>query len=682
MKKITFSLLIVMLFTLLCGSAFAGWSTQVSTTAQKLNAIYLIDNAKAVAVGDNGAAIKTTDGKTWVTSPSGLTANCNDVFFPSLSEGYILANGGNLVKSTDTALTFSSVALPGVGTANLLKGSSYSTTRIIAASNGDAAGLVFLSSDSGANWTPLTPTNLDPQGVYLSMDDGGAFKKWVWGKYYAGGDKDKYAILQLNDDNTLTQKYIGTLAIKDIIFADKNTGYAVGQSGLILKTENGGTTWAVIPPFVDGMGTLNAVYFITTNFGWVVGDGGMVSLTDDGGANWQTYTALLNNINDVFVRADIVGSTVQAYAYLAGNAGSIYNLTGPSITAVTPAIVPSNGISTIEVTGTGFLSGAVATFDSPSDIRVLGTNVLSDTSLTVDLLVGKGAASTLRDLQIVNMDGTTSTEAGVITIFSTGEAQFSTHTWFDSSNLYYPATIERLTISQTPRISFEVTCVASPAAVSNSLKLRLVRKFNGVYHNINPTTFTATKRGSGTDSTFECVATFTLPSEMYGASGEVLVGIENDTKTSIGYKTFDIYVGSTNPTSEVQKIPGSTTEYGGFAVSPPHVPYDPHGAGHPVVIQLPAGRSVDAIDLVGMSTSGQVSLKETQTKGSGAAGSHTFASRSVVNSATGAITTKLATSIKLSNPQAGMMMLYVTDHATGKVIAKNMISILDARNYR
>jgi photosystem II stability/assembly factor-like uncharacterized protein len=73
-------------------------------------------------------------------------------------------------------------------------------------------------------------------------------------------------------------------------FITPSTGWAVGACGSIIKTTDGGTTWAC-----QRSGTrqaLRALSFVDDTFGAVAGDSGMVLLTTDGGANWVRQPAI------------------------------------------------------------------------------------------------------------------------------------------------------------------------------------------------------------------------------------------------------------------------------------------------------------------------------------------------------------------------------------------------------
>ena len=79
--------------------------------------------------------------------------------------------------------------------------------------------------------------------------------------------------------------------MRDVYFVDDNTGWAVGSSGRILNTVDGGQIWSVTETQISF--TLYGVVFANPDTGWVFGSGGGIFRTTDGGGNWirmQTST--------------------------------------------------------------------------------------------------------------------------------------------------------------------------------------------------------------------------------------------------------------------------------------------------------------------------------------------------------------------------------------------------------
>ena len=82
-------------------------------------------------------------------------------------------------------------------------------------------------------------------------------------------------------------------ALQRIVFVDENHGWIGGQ-GVLLRTENGGKSWQVIregdlQPSRSGArsyGSIRAIHFIDPKQGWVGVDRGQILRTTDGGKTW------------------------------------------------------------------------------------------------------------------------------------------------------------------------------------------------------------------------------------------------------------------------------------------------------------------------------------------------------------------------------------------------------------
>ncbi len=88
--------------------------------------------------------------------------------------------------------------------------------------------------------------------------------------------------------------YLGdsSLPLRDVYFVNEYTGWAVGGSffgspapSLIIKTTDGGTTWAT--QYSAPAGQFQAVTFYNATLGWAAGDG-LILNTVNGGQNWTS----------------------------------------------------------------------------------------------------------------------------------------------------------------------------------------------------------------------------------------------------------------------------------------------------------------------------------------------------------------------------------------------------------
>lgn len=147
-------------------------------------------------------------------------------------------------------------------------------------------GLVWLKQESGLEQVKIAgiPYPIDLNKVYFTDKDNG----------WAVGDLGTIIHTE-NGGLTWEKQSSGTTEILwGIHCVDRNNCCAVGSRGTILHTSNGGRKW--LGAFggwkqqESGTGaTLNGVYFVDRNNGWVVGNGG-ISHTSDGGKTWQTQT--------------------------------------------------------------------------------------------------------------------------------------------------------------------------------------------------------------------------------------------------------------------------------------------------------------------------------------------------------------------------------------------------------
>ncbi|HET6370771.1 MAG TPA: hypothetical protein VFG95_06215, partial [Nitrospiria bacterium] len=83
--------------------------------------------------------------------------------------------------------------------------------------------------------------------------------------------------------------------LSGLSFSDADHGWAVGETGIIQATSNGGASW--LPQTSGTTQNLTGVYFLPSSLnGWAVGFGGKIFKTTDGGAHWQPLTSGTQNL--------------------------------------------------------------------------------------------------------------------------------------------------------------------------------------------------------------------------------------------------------------------------------------------------------------------------------------------------------------------------------------------------
>jgi photosystem II stability/assembly factor-like uncharacterized protein len=86
-----------------------------------------------------------------------------------------------------------------------------------------------------------------------------------------------------------------------------NTGWAVGQGGLVLRTENGGAQWKQSSIGAKVVMLLD-LFFVDPMRGWIVGEQGQLFKTEDGGLTWRALqSGTRNELTNVWFRNDQEG---------------------------------------------------------------------------------------------------------------------------------------------------------------------------------------------------------------------------------------------------------------------------------------------------------------------------------------------------------------------------------------
>ncbi len=84
-----------------------------------------------------------------------------------------------------------------------------------------------------------------------------------------------------------------TQRLRAVYYYDTNHGWAVGDSGTVIRTLNGGATCLVQISGVSNI--LQDVLFINTQEGWIVGNSGYIGHTIDGGETWSKQSSGVRN---------------------------------------------------------------------------------------------------------------------------------------------------------------------------------------------------------------------------------------------------------------------------------------------------------------------------------------------------------------------------------------------------
>jgi photosystem II stability/assembly factor-like uncharacterized protein len=332
------------------------WAERPSPTAYGLNGVFFADSLNGWAAGDHKTMCHTTDGgATWsLQTLASVMGNpgANDVWFVSVSEGWAVggtASSGVIWHTNNGGGQWTIHSMVAV---SLLAISFNPSGAGLAVGEG---GTMYRSTDAGATWLPATSGTTrglndilwsGSEEVFVSGDNGMLLHSTNAGASWTGEQLGTTASLNGISTDGLTTVLVGEygaiarrsgtgawsfvntgdhLCVNWLTMTDASSGFAVGQSGLILRTTDGGSTWVEQANGVSGSSFYGADVAGFDN-AWVAGDLGVLLCTTNGGATWveqptQTTRTLFS--------VSAVSTTV---AWVAGDAGTLLKTTNGGAT--------------------------------------------------------------------------------------------------------------------------------------------------------------------------------------------------------------------------------------------------------------------------------------------------------------------------------------------------------------
>lgn len=232
--------------------------------------------------------------------PSGY--NNAKIIFTDHNSGYILNGNGDLYKTTNTGDSWSVVGnYPSVNCLDIKD-----STGVMAGYNG----ALYLSTDNGNNWQLInsgipdvfeTVNIVSRDTIFLSN---GYSYGMGYGNIYKTTDRGK----------TWTSLHCN-IPIHSIAFVDSKTGFVGSTQGIIIKTQDGGTTWQQKRGVSFIPSGIQVLQFLNKDTGYAFEEYDSLLITHDGGNSWQSSNAYQPMRSISFVNA--------SDGYLGGENGTL-----------------------------------------------------------------------------------------------------------------------------------------------------------------------------------------------------------------------------------------------------------------------------------------------------------------------------------------------------------------------
>jgi photosystem II stability/assembly factor-like uncharacterized protein len=300
------------------------WAFQVGGPRVPLYGTRFAEATRGFAVGYKGAIYSTTDeGATWRSHLSGTTNNLRAIEFPDRDIGIVVGEHGTILRSTNGGLSWVDQSIPPAGL-----GSIYTFWSV--AFSGPTTGLIVGRFDR-----QLSPTYVRVETAILRTTDGGVtwvrintpWQRELFGVSFGGTSTatavgDTGTVLKSTDAGKTWAVQSGfgdpeagivpltTMRLNSVSCFGPDRATAVGDLGTIVRTTDGGNTWALCESGTTNR--LESIWVVNGVHGLAVGTRGTGVLTADGGASWKaTQLLVVNDLHAVHFtdpdRGTIVG---------------------------------------------------------------------------------------------------------------------------------------------------------------------------------------------------------------------------------------------------------------------------------------------------------------------------------------------------------------------------------------
>lgn len=295
------------------------WDIQKSGTDYELESVHFVDELNGWVVGGNiraprmkhfidrdigamGIILHTNDGgNTWTPQLMGDARWFYDVFFIDTRCGWAAGEYGLIMATNDGGETWK---IQMSGSLKWLH-----KIHFINRNNGWIAcedEEVLITSDGGINWnkvkTPLHQDTHDWAGSLYAVWFADEFTGWTAGrngnlfKTTDGGET------WLTEKIPVNKKIKELVDFKDVQFINKKIGWAVSSlGGIVFYTKNGGETWKTA--HTNNLNWLHALCFTDSRNGWAVGERGTILNTEDGGKTWNKQKTAGDTLDILVIHA-------------------------------------------------------------------------------------------------------------------------------------------------------------------------------------------------------------------------------------------------------------------------------------------------------------------------------------------------------------------------------------------
>jgi photosystem II stability/assembly factor-like uncharacterized protein len=451
--------LLLLLFCISFNALYSqsGWIIQNSGTYENLNGVYFPYNSvdssiSGLVVGNAGVVLKTMNsGSYWslIAGPNGYNNMC--VYFKSLQLAFMGSSNGNIYTTTNFGTSWTEQT---TGAIYELSSITFSPSGNIGWA-GNYNGSVFKTTNDGVNWVSLV-TSPGYYAKVFALDD---YRCWFIDNY-------GYVFRTTNSGTNFSSSRPVTSALCDVQFVTSTIGYAVGDSGKILRSTDGGITFTQLTSGTTKR--LNSLYIINPYNIWIAGNSGLMLHSLDGGNSWIQSTYTSNNLKELsFVPGSI-------YGYCTGEFGTIIRtVEAPGIGGI------GNGTNLVSIPfNTSWTDGRTELLYSASEITAL-TGL---TSMKISSVGFNFWSANPQPVSGINIKMQNNTLTALSSYTSSGWTTVYSGNWTPATGIQYIA-LQTQFIWTSPQNLLVSICYDNASAQANSEAYATTTTNNSVFHN-------------------------------------------------------------------------------------------------------------------------------------------------------------------------------------------------------
>lgn len=248
------------------------WDSLPSGTNVPLGCIYFINKDTGFTGGYYRILRTTNGGESWVTTFPGFSVW--DIDFVNDTTGYIVGEFGSLYKTQNAGLTWNKIPGPFyLYTLSCIDFVNDSVGYIGSETLDNNFRFLYKTTNSGSNWTKfaLTPCAIRYiSASFLNNDTG----------FFACSEGKIVKTINGGENWLVTASFIEDLT--DIQAVDYSNIYLTGTGSTIRKSEDGGFNW-IDQHYPNSQNRLEGIYMLNSQTGYAVGDNGLIVKTTNGG---------------------------------------------------------------------------------------------------------------------------------------------------------------------------------------------------------------------------------------------------------------------------------------------------------------------------------------------------------------------------------------------------------------